>query len=695
MEAQAILPVMAGHQTAKSQGPSGLSDVFAALLQEATIRLDARPADLASFENRRNNGEVAHRSSAAETISSTDHNDRRDDAGFRADSVDRGLDARRDRTEPSAPARDDTKIADDGELAAPAPKDAGAPVATVADDETAEPAAPITQLAEGDDAEAPAPTAQNETDPVPDEIATPVALPVQAQPVAAAAALSVARALGAGEAALTALNRAAAQSHIPTQTAPQAQAASAIAPAAAGQFGIEGGAARVQITPAAVVAHANATLGGGAAVAALAAEAAQNGAQNAGQNARASLPDTASQIAVTTIAGIAQNQAKPGNRLGLNGATADAQASTGNAASPTQSTTLGRNANGMANAAQIALAAIEAAPAARLQGQGQGQGTPVPGATNSAAGEPGSPNPQNAQAPTANSNSQNATGSGTPGGLSLQAPVSEAGAQNRLAQNARTDTAQSLGAPVPGTDAAPSTSQGARTAALESNHNNATQATRADGSAQNGSTAQAAAQNTPSGTASAGERATATVQRTEGAGPANANNPLTAGSLGLAQAAARTPSALPAQARPATSGSLPANQVAVHIQRAVSAGQDRIRISLHPAELGRIDVKLSLGNDGTVRAVVSVERPETFELLQRDARGLEKALQDAGLKTDSGSLSFNLKGESEQDTDAQREAAEADSQDSETETQTEPELDPEIIASVNSGSAGHALDMHV
>jgi hypothetical protein len=34
-----------------------------------------------------------------------------------------------------------------------------------------------------------------------------------------------------------------------------------------------------------------------------------------------------------------------------------------------------------------------------------------------------------------------------------------------------------------------------------------------------------------------------------------------------------------------------------------------------------------------------------MELLQRDARDLERALQDAGLRADSGSLSFNLRGQ--------------------------------------------------
>jgi len=90
----------------------------------------------------------------------------------------------------------------------------------------------------------------------------------------------------------------------------------------------------------------------------------------------------------------------------------------------------------------------------------------------------------------------------------------------------------------------------------------------------------------------------------------------------------------------------PAEQIAIQVQRAQVAGQEKITIKLHPAELGRIEVKLEHSSDGTLRAVLSAERPETLDLLQRDARGLERALQEAGLKTDSGSLNFSLRGQS-------------------------------------------------
>lgn len=86
-------------------------------------------------------------------------------------------------------------------------------------------------------------------------------------------------------------------------------------------------------------------------------------------------------------------------------------------------------------------------------------------------------------------------------------------------------------------------------------------------------------------------------------------------------------------------------QVAVQISRAVQQGADRITVNLKPASLGHISVDLEIGPDNRLIAVIAADRPETLDLMQRDARALERALNDAGLKTDSGSLSFNLRGD--------------------------------------------------
>lgn len=98
----------------------------------------------------------------------------------------------------------------------------------------------------------------------------------------------------------------------------------------------------------------------------------------------------------------------------------------------------------------------------------------------------------------------------------------------------------------------------------------------------------------------------------------------------------------PAQAAPQPA----AEQVVLQVQRAVRDGVDRLTMQLKPASLGRVDIQMEVGFDGRLQAVISAERPETLNLLQRDARALTDALNDAGLQTDNGSLSFNLRGES-------------------------------------------------
>lgn len=119
--------------------------------------------------------------------------------------------------------------------------------------------------------------------------------------------------------------------------------------------------------------------------------------------------------------------------------------------------------------------------------------------------------------------------------------------------------------------------------------------------------------------------------------------------LHLAQGAASRRADFVAQLRQHLQN-LPAHeQVAVHIQRAVREGTGRLSVRLSPAELGRIHVKLEIDEDKRTTATVTVERPSTLELLQRDIKGLERALHSAGLSLDSGDLSFSLGHGSEQE----------------------------------------------
>ena len=84
-------------------------------------------------------------------------------------------------------------------------------------------------------------------------------------------------------------------------------------------------------------------------------------------------------------------------------------------------------------------------------------------------------------------------------------------------------------------------------------------------------------------------------------------------------------------------------QLAFEIVRQASDGNTRFQIRLDPPELGRIDVKLDIDKAGQVHARLTVEKAETLDLMQRDQRGLERALQQAGLDGTRTNLEFSLK----------------------------------------------------
>jgi flagellar hook-length control protein FliK len=84
-------------------------------------------------------------------------------------------------------------------------------------------------------------------------------------------------------------------------------------------------------------------------------------------------------------------------------------------------------------------------------------------------------------------------------------------------------------------------------------------------------------------------------------------------------------------------------QVAFEVVRQFEAGNTKFQIRLDPADLGRIDVSLDMDKHGTVNARMFVERPETLDLMMRDQRALQQALQQAGLDTGKTNLEFSLR----------------------------------------------------
>ncbi|MEM7619162.1 MAG: flagellar hook-length control protein FliK [Pseudomonadota bacterium] len=126
---------------------------------------------------------------------------------------------------------------------------------------------------------------------------------------------------------------------------------------------------------------------------------------------------------------------------------------------------------------------------------------------------------------------------------------------------------------------------------------------------------------------------------------------------------------------------VPVNSLAVHIATQAQNGARRFDIRLDPPELGRIDVRLDMNRDGSVNTHIIVERSETLDLMQRDARQLERALNNSGLDVKDGELTFSLKdhGFAEQET-ADHEQSD---QSNETDENNETQNDVQQILNVN------------
>jgi flagellar hook-length control protein FliK len=149
----------------------------------------------------------------------------------------------------------------------------------------------------------------------------------------------------------------------------------------------------------------------------------------------------------------------------------------------------------------------------------------------------------------------------------------------------------------------------------------------------------------------AGAQARATVEPAPAAtagGPSEPVNPLVSANSTQQQAqpSAQTLAAANAQATQPPSRAdapVPMQVFAVEIGMRAMRGAKEFQIRLDPEDLGRIDVKLEISEKGEVQAKLMVERVETLQLLQRDARTLERAFDQAGLKTNPDGLQFSLR----------------------------------------------------
>lgn len=137
--------------------------------------------------------------------------------------------------------------------------------------------------------------------------------------------------------------------------------------------------------------------------------------------------------------------------------------------------------------------------------------------------------------------------------------------------------------------------------------------------------------------------ATATTQSTPAQTTTNAAQNITIPHPASQTAPQAAANAATQPAPQAPSAPVPLAGVAVAIAARASAGKNDFSIRLDPPELGRVDVRLSVDKDGHITSHLVADRRDTLALLQRDASGLQRALQDAGFKTGDNGLQFSLR----------------------------------------------------
>ena len=81
--------------------------------------------------------------------------------------------------------------------------------------------------------------------------------------------------------------------------------------------------------------------------------------------------------------------------------------------------------------------------------------------------------------------------------------------------------------------------------------------------------------------------------------------------------------------------------VAIRIARAARDGDKTLTMELHPADLGRVEVRLSFHANG-VGVQMTLDKPETFEAFSRNRAGLEQQLAQAGINLGDGGLDLRL-----------------------------------------------------
>ncbi|MDE2463045.1 MAG: flagellar hook-length control protein FliK [Alphaproteobacteria bacterium] len=105
-----------------------------------------------------------------------------------------------------------------------------------------------------------------------------------------------------------------------------------------------------------------------------------------------------------------------------------------------------------------------------------------------------------------------------------------------------------------------------------------------------------------------------------------------------------TPNAAGAAAVPIANLGLLAFNIAAQTRNGIK----KFDIALHPADLGSIQVQMTVDPSGMAQLHLQAANPQTLHLLRQDAPQLQSALKDAGINLAGNGLNFSLQGQQQQ-----------------------------------------------
>ncbi len=109
----------------------------------------------------------------------------------------------------------------------------------------------------------------------------------------------------------------------------------------------------------------------------------------------------------------------------------------------------------------------------------------------------------------------------------------------------------------------------------------------------------------------------------------------------VADTSAQVPAADPSASTMSQTAVQTLSALSMQISKRLDDGNTRFDVELHPADLGRVDVSMTIDRDGTVNAHLNFDTPITAAAFGTHEAELRQQLSQAGVNVEGGSLTFS------------------------------------------------------